>query len=210
MEFDGLKLEVEELVENPRKLRFFINGNQAGIGPIEKILETDFEGTSAKHRIRIKTVKRNSLLLNFTPVHGISIEIDDVPVQNSLADPLTILKIGRAAIAFFTFLYTLKTVMEIAGVNDSSPLESRLIASSLYVLPAIVMLFLFLIYMRRPKVAVYVGLVLSVLECIDFGFGMYMNPEQLRNIMSVLIFAGLRISSVLTLIKASKALKQLQ
>jgi len=181
-------------------LEILHNGSSLGIVS-EKTTKFDFTVNAETFPIKI-TAWMNigntfSSILNPTN-NGIGIEVDGKPVQNTLADPGYHIKNGKTAYYILLIILGIKSIFTYYTTfkGYSSHLVAA-IACAIYFVPFLLALAALIFYFRWTTFAVYFGFILSILEFIDYLFGL---PDAIRSnanqMVSILIWMVIRISAL--------------
>ena len=170
IEIDGKRIDIVANLGKKHKLELFVEGE-----PPELITEQDtvvafeFDGLSSRHTLEIWYCIASSSMLNVRYKEtGIGIRIDGVPIKGSLADPLLGIKGGVSGLLVFAFALGAKAIFSaIQSVNESASIYGFLV----YLVLVIAMIAFALLLKTRPKMALYGGLVIGLLETVEFIIG---------------------------------------
>jgi len=135
-------------------------------------------------------------------VRGVGIEVDGRPVQGTVTDPEIHIKNGRPGLYVLSFLLILKSVM--TYYNTFNVHASHVVAGivgAIYFVPFLFALIVTIKYKTWTTLAILTGIILSVLEMIDYVVGI---PDIVRsgNAGVVIIWMIARISILYVLCNA--------
>jgi len=140
-------------------------------------------------------------------LNGIGIEVNKNPVQHTLADPEVYINNGRSGFYILLFILGLKSIVtyyqNYQGYNSHIV---SLISSSLYIVPFFLVIILLLIYKRLTKFALITGIVISILEFIDYGLALpnsFMSGSG-SNAISLLFWIAIRVCVICIIYNAFK------
>ena len=131
---------------------------------------------------------------------GVGIEVDGKPVQHTLTDPETHIKAGKVGLCILVFIFAFKTVVNIATAG--------VIVGMIYLIPLLILLAALLRYKKWLSFALYAGVILSILEMIDYLLGIPSILQARSSLPTLVIWIGLRISAFANLFDALKWMRK--
>ncbi len=203
----------ESIIEISRTSRFSdplvvrLNGEAIDIVEHNEKKEISFQNSTGNHLVSVWNARaKNFVFSNFISKKGLAITIDNVPVQNTMADPIKNLDEGKIAIWGLVGLISLKIIISFVlnSLAESSPIAFIVVLPYLPVL--ILLLYSGFVYAKNPRRAVLFGLVLGGLETIDFIAGIVLNHSVGG---TVLFFLLLRTSCLFALFRTLKTINKL-
>jgi hypothetical protein len=100
---------------------------------------------------------------------GVGVEVNGRPVQHTVADPETHIKIGRAALGGLSILLTIKSALSYYILfNAFGSHYVALIGNTVYFVPLLLTLLITIKYKSWPTFSIITGIVISVLDMVDF------------------------------------------
>jgi hypothetical protein len=140
-----------------------------------------------------------------TVINGVGIEVDGEPVQNTLTDPGFHIKNGKSGYYVLLFILLIKSIFAYYTAFKGSESHSvAAISSSIYFASLVLALVFFINYVRWTKVSLYLGIILSVLEFVDYAIGIPSGISSGVNGASILIWVILRIAALYLFFNALK------
>ena len=129
-------------------------------------------------------------------LNGMGVCIDDLPVQHTLADPDAHVKNGRSGFIVLFFLLLFKCIFTYYSnfLDYSSHLISA-IFGMIYLYPLLLALIAFVKYAKWTKFALITGMIISVLEMLDYLIAV---PNSLKSGavgVTVIIWILIRVSA---------------
>jgi hypothetical protein len=127
-------------------------------------------------------------------LNGIGIEVNKNPVQHTLADPEVYINNGRSGFFILMFILGVKSIYtyyQTFKEYDSHIVS--LIASAIYFIPLLAALFFTYFYKRWTKLALIGGIIISVLEFVDYGFALPASLKAGSNAAWILFWIALRV-----------------
>jgi len=128
-------------------------------------------------------------------LNGIGIEVNKIPVQHTLADPEVYINNGRSGFFILILILGVKSIYTYYQTfNEYTSHIVSLITSAIYVVPLLAGLILVYFYKRWTKLALIGGIIISILEFVDYGSSL---PNSLRlgsgsNAAMILFWVALR------------------
>jgi len=141
-------------------------------------------------------------------LNGIGIEVNKNPVQHTLADPEVYINNGRSGFLIILIILAIKSIFTYYQVfTEYSSHILSLYISAIYFVPLLLALFFVYIYKRWTKIAIIGGMIISILEFVDYGLGL---PESLRtgsgsNAAMMLFWIALRVCVLFIFYNAFRA-----
>jgi len=169
----------------------------------EYIINTDYETLTIT-----VWLEYNAYSMYIGKLNGIGIEVNKNPVQHTLADPDVYINNGRSGFFILLLILAIKSIYTYYQVfNEYSSHILSLYVSAIYIVPLLVGLFMLYFYKRWTKTALIGGIIISILEFIDYGLGL---PESLRsgsgsNAAMMLFWIALRVCVLFIFYNAFKA-----
>jgi hypothetical protein len=136
---------------------------------------------------------------------GVGIEVDGKPVQYTLTDPETHINNGRSGLYILLFILAFKSIW--TYYNTFKGYASHIVAgitSTIYFVPFILALIAGIKYKSWTTFAILTGIILSILELIDYAFGIPSSIIAGANGVTLLIWILIRISALYLLYNAFK------
>jgi len=135
--------------------------------------------------------------------------IHNIPVKNTLAAPLVGIKKGSVGLYGFAFLFSLKFIGCIISDSDSD-------LSIVYILGAIACALFAFNLKQIPKVALYGGVALAILETADFVFAgilkfindIKLNSNPVASFVAFIGWSSIRLWLLNSIFKAIRAFKK--
>jgi hypothetical protein len=136
---------------------------------------------------------------------GVGIEVDGKPVQNTVTDPGFHIKNGRSGYSVLLFVFGVKSLFTYyTSFEEYASYFAAVISSAIYFVPFLLLLAAFINYARWTTFAIFAGLILSVLEFVDYIMGIPNSIRSGANGVSILIWMILRIMALYLLFNALK------
>jgi hypothetical protein len=190
------------------KIEFFHNDTLIGSSEqiknkSEYIINTDYETLTIT-----VWLEYNVYSMYLGKLNGIGIEVNKNPVQHTLADPEVYINNGRSGFFILLLILAIKSIYTYYQIfiEYSSHILS-LYVSAIYIVPLLAALLFLYIYKRWTKLALIGGIIISILEFVDYGLGL---PESLRtgsgsNAAMMLFWIALRVCVLFIFYNAFKA-----
>jgi len=138
-------------------------------------------------------------------INGLGIEIDEKPVQNTLADPETHIKNGRSGFYVLFFILLLKCIITYySNYKEYFSHIVSIISSMVYFIPLLFSFIVFIKYFKWTKFALFTGLIISILEMVDYLYALPNSIIKGTNGATLLIWILLRIATICIFIGALK------
>ena len=193
-----------------KKPRFDFLHNDTLIGSSEQIKNKSEFTVNTEYETLTITVwlEYNAYSMYIGKLNGIGIEVNKNPVQHTLADPDVYINNGRSGFFILLLILTVKSIYTYYQIfNQYSSHILSLYISAIYIVPLLVGIFLLFIYKRWTKFALIGGIIISILEFVDYGLGL---PESLRtgsgsNAAMMLFWIALRVCILFIFYNAFKA-----
>jgi len=130
----------------------------------------DFIINSELEQIKIKIWIEyyNVYAINFGKINGIGIEVNEVPVKNTLSDPETHIKQGKSGLYFLLFLLGFNNIITYYTIFKDYYFHILTLFSSISLIPFFIMLVLIIKFKNWTKIALYTGFIISILEMFAF------------------------------------------
>ncbi len=219
IEIDGKRIEVVADFGKKPKVELFVEGEPPEtVNDQESEVSFEFEGLSSTHTIDIwYSLAAGSTFNVRYKEAGVAIKIDGVPVKNCLSDPLVGIKGGNTGLILFAVALGLRAIFTIVSfLNGSADISVAVV----YILLVSVMITFAIMLKSKPKVALYGGLALGLLETVEFIVGTILSiKDAMENysagstpakfMLGFLIWGSMRIWALHSMWKATRALKRL-
>ena len=205
--YEGSVLEFQRTSNLYEPLVIRLDGEVLDTIPSKQNKEIDFSTAEGKHKLQVWNERvENSLIPKVFVKDGIAIVIDSVPVQNSLADPITRMNSGKAIIWLLTILLFIKGfIIPLSFIQDFKE-TLNLIILFVYIILFILSLSAALTYRLNPLRSTWIGLVLIIIESAEYFYSIILTREF--SILTIL-FAVLRLSILGSLIFSLRNLKHI-
>jgi len=158
---DNEKFQVYYIYEeNKQSLEFFHNGTSIDKATYEKTVTIDTE----KGKVNVTAwINRASSAEKFFGLakDGVGIEVDGIPVKNTLADPDEYLNQGRSGLGLLLFTLVARGILTHVLNNDLG-------FALVFYIPALAVLAFLLLYKKCILLALIVGAVLGIIELVDY------------------------------------------
>jgi hypothetical protein len=182
--------------------------NGSLLGTIDKQkTKFDFEVNSETNAVNITAWidSGNSLSSIIGRINGVGIEVDGKPVQHTLADPETHIQQGRSGLYLLLFILGVKSIFTYYTALEQY--ASHIVAGisfTIYFVPLLLVLTAAIKYKSWTTFAIITGMVLSVLETLDYAMGIPGSINAGTNGVTVLIWILIRISALYLFYNALK------
>jgi hypothetical protein len=212
VDYDGLRIETKHSLSSNSTTAVYINGElKITIDKPKEKTRIIAKGFENEHTVTVWHENTRSKIPFFSNLTtGVGILVDDIPVQNSIADPLEHIKNAKSGVMIFLVLLLLKILLVIVQ-NFKNPPLVILITLSIYVIPFIILLFMYLTYSASPKRALVAGIILGLLESLDYFVGIK-NSFQAGtppNGATILIFVVIRFAALYYMFTGLRNLKKI-
>jgi len=155
--------------------------NEVSLGTIlwavDKERKFEYTVTAGAKPVKITAwISNGYQFMGIGKARGIGIEVDGVPVQHTVTAPEIHIENGRAGLYVLVFLLGFKSIWTYYALF--SEYASHFVAgvsSTVYIVPFIIALIAAIKYKTWTTFAIYAGLILAVLEVVDFVSGI---PES--------------------------------
>lgn len=210
LEPDGLRIEVIRRLSKPQRLELFIDGQSYGVAgaPGQKV-RAQVPGQTSLHTVEVWFEAATGAATQFLALlHGTGILIDGRPVHGTLADPYVHVKEGRAGVWVFAVFLFAKVLLS-PWINPGGDVAVALV---LYGVPGSILVWLATTYRSNPKRAVIIGLVIGVLETLDFAWGALGKIAAGQPSLTgagIVIWGIFRVGALITLWRARRMLARL-
>lgn len=205
LQFDGKQIAFSRLLKKPFTISIFIDGSLKNESDAQQI-EFSFIGDTGSHSVEIKNdTKENNFPLVPYFITGLSIKIDNSPVEGTISDARKLIKQANLGLWIFVFFLGLKTIVPVFRQKDLNDLIGNAIV---YGLPFLLLVWFGLTANQRPRRAIYGALIIGILETIDFASGFLINFQQ-NLVVSLIIWGGVRWGALTALWKGRSKLKEL-
>jgi hypothetical protein len=147
----------------------------------------------------------NSISSFIGKINGIGIEVDGKPVQHTLADPETHIKNGRTGLYILLFILGFKCIW--TYYINFKEYASHIVAGisgAIYFIPLVLVLIAAIKYTRWTTFAIITGIVLSLLEMLDYAIAIPGSISSGTNGVTLVIWIAIRISTLYLLYNAWK------
>jgi len=158
---------------------------------MEFIVNTEYEPLNI-----VIWLEYNIYSLYIGKLNGIGVEVNKNPVQHTLADPEVYIKNGYSGFYILLFILGFKSVF--TYYQNFKEYESHIVSiitCSIYAVPLLLVILLIIRYKYWTKFALITGIVISVLEFIDYGLALpnsFMSGSG-SNVVMFLFWIAVRI-----------------
>ena len=219
IEYDDLKIETKYFESTKPNLTLYINGelNQTVDKADDKKTVT-VTGAEKEHTITVWFKKTGSKIPFFRyETSGAGILLDDIPVQNTIADPFEYIKSAKSGLILFMLILAIKIPIVIYQnqnqqyENFSIAIIVSAISVSIFAIPLIILLILYKRYSSSPKTALIFCLIVGLLETTDYISGTVINYQNgiQANAVLVFFFIMLRLGALYAIIQGIRNCKKL-
>ncbi|MCK9426318.1 MAG: tetratricopeptide repeat protein [Ignavibacteriaceae bacterium] len=208
VEYEGVTIEVFRTAKEDDPLTVYIDGNlTAQIYKNEKrTIEFYVKGTTYKLYVWNARAK-NFFFSSFIFRNGIAITIDDIPVKDTLADPLLNIAEGKVGIYIFLGLLLIKAVVwPIVRTINNQPQDAVGILF-IYGTFALGILAAVLIFKKNPQTGLWIGIIIGGLETVDFFYAVF--AFQHGQLLGPLIWGALRTGALVAMGRSLIALRSI-
>jgi len=195
--YEGAVIEVQRTSNLYEPLVVRLNGELLETIPSKQNKEIEFSTPEGKHKIQVWNERvENNLIPKIFVKDGIAVVIDGIPVQNTLADPITRLTSGRALIWLLTvFFFVRAFVIPFTTIKDFSEIQHLPIVF-IYIFLFILLLSSALTFKLHPVRSTWIALILSFLELAWYIFSIIITIQiglltLLYLLFRIAIFSGL-------------------
>ncbi|MEJ5285112.1 MAG: hypothetical protein ACP5Q5_09465 [Brevinematia bacterium] len=198
---DSSKIEIEYLFQE-KKVKIFLDGKlieESTANSIEKSIIVGNEN----HIIKISKYS----VVGYDK--DIEIYIDNIPVENTPADPYFFISKARYSLVFYVFIMMLKIFLSplLIFLNKNINFEySYLMTINLFVyfIPTIIVIIGAIYYKKFPRFSIISGLIIAILEMFDYLYGVYsFLSSDFTNIATSIMWIIARIYAIYFLLKAA-------
>lgn len=203
--FDNETFEAHYIISKKPTVELFYNGSHLGLINDLKV-KHDFLINPDSNPMKLTIwIESNIYSLFIGKINGIGIKIDENPVQHTLADPEAHIKNGRSGFIVLFFVLGLKCIFTYYNIfkEYSSHIVSG-ISMIVYFIPLLLALIAFIKYVRWTKFALITGIIISVLEMLDYLIALPNSIMAETNGASLLIWILIRISAICIFFTAFK------
>jgi hypothetical protein len=102
---------------------------------------------------------------------GVSIEVDGAPVRFTLADPETHVRNGKSGLYVLLIIFALKSITTLYSGSLVYTPAVMFATAAIYLIPLLIVIISIINFKRWVSFALIAGVVLSILELIDFALG---------------------------------------
>lgn len=205
--YEGSVIEVQRTSNLYEPLIIRLDGELLETVPSKQNKEIEFSTADGKHKLQVWNERvENTLIPKIFVKDGIAIVIDGVPVQNSLADPITRLNSGKAIIWLLTILLFVKGfIIPLTFIQEFKETQ-HLIILFVYIILFILSLSAALTFRLNPLRATWIALVISIIESAEFFYSILLTRDF--SILTIL-FTALRLGIIGSLIFSLRNLKHI-
>jgi len=179
------KIQVYYIYEkNKQSLEFFHNGISVAKAAYGKTVTLDTDKGQINVKAWINRATSFEKFMGFSK-DGVGIEVDGIPVKNTLADPDEYLNQGRVGLGFLLFTLAARGTLTYVFDRDLS-------LALVYYIPALVVLAALLIYKKFLLLSLIIGSILGIIELVDYVTtipGTMMKPGG-SSLLSMSIIGG--------------------
>jgi len=213
IDYDGKRIDVISEFGEETKIKVLLDGELIkNIKNPDEVNLLNLDGYSGSHVIEIwfSSSERRSVLSPSFKGKGVGIKIDNIPVRNTLADPLEGIESSLIGLYGFAFFFSFKFIKLIIS-------DSFVDMAIIYIFGAIACLLFAFNLKQIPKIALYGGVLLGIIEITDFAFGgifeiikeLESNSSITKEVVSLIFWGSFRLWLLNSIFKAIKAFKKL-
>lgn len=205
--YEGSVIEVQRTSNLYEPLIVRLNGELLETVPSKQNKEIEFSTADGKHKLQVWNERvENTLIPKIFVKDGIALVIDGVPVQNSLADPMSRLSSGKAVIWLLTILLFLKAFLIPLSFIQAFKDTHNLVILFVYIILFILSLSAALTFQLNPLRSTWIALAICIIELVEFIYSIMLTRD-----FSILtfLFLGLRIGILSWLIFSIRNLKHI-
>ena len=205
--YEGIVIEVQRTTDLYEPLIVRLNGELLETVPSKQNKEIEFSTPDGKHILQVWNERvENPLIPKIFVKDGIAIVIDGVPVQNSLADPITRLSYGKAIIWLLTiFLFVKGFIIPLSSIQAYTEVQN-LIILFVYIILFILSLSAALTFQLNPLRSTWTALVICFIELAEYIYSIVLTRQL--NIITILL-VGLSLWILVVLIFSLRNLKHI-
>lgn len=198
---DSSKIEIEYLFQE-KKVKIFLDGElieESTANSIEKSIMVGNEN----HIIKISKYS----VVGYDK--DIEIYIDNIPVENTPADPYFFISKARYSLVFYVFIMMLKIFLSplLIFLNKNINFEYFYLMTInlfVYFIPTIIIIIGAIYYKKFPRFSIISGLIIAILEMFDYLYGVYsFLSSDFTNIATSIMWIIARIYAIYFLVKAT-------
>lgn len=213
IDFEGTNIQAITNFNDKSFISIVINGIIIKQIKNAETAKLDFITSSGNHHINVSYTETGGIFFtNYIIRKGLTIFIDEIPVQNTLADPYGINKEGKIGIFIFAgiiFFKLISTLFLSAGNislrgKDYGTIDPLLIIIY-YGIPILCLLISILFLQKKPVFALWIALIIGIAETIDFAIGI----PSIKSIFLIGFWSILRISCLSAIYRSLTAIKKL-
>jgi hypothetical protein len=213
IDYDGKRIDVISEFGEETKIKVLLDGELIkNIKKPDEVNLLNLDGYSGSHVLEIwfsRGERRSAFSSSFKRA-GVGIKIDNIPVRNTLADPLEGIESSLIGLFGFAFFFSFKFIKLIIS-------DSFVDMAIIYIFGAIACLLFAFNLKRIPKIALYGGAVLGIIEITDFAFGgiseiikdLESNSSFTTGAVALIFWGAFRLWLLNSIFKAIKAFKKL-
>lgn len=206
VEYEDVYIEVFRTLRNEDPLAIYINGEFVEQVNKNKKSILEFSSKFNKHKLYVWNARaRNFFFSSFIFRNGIAITIDDIPVKDTLADPLLNLAEGKTAIYIFLALIVLKAILTLFIQSSEDGTDQAIGSFLIYGIFVIGLILAVAIFNKNPRASLWIGLILGGMETIDFLYSYFSVIH--KQSAGLLIWGSLRIGALFAIGRSLKALE---
>jgi len=215
VELEETTIVIKETSKRTQPWLVIVDGKEYSVTPSKKKTEVQFKTRKSNHVLSLwNGAASNFFFMALFWQRGVAVAIDGIPVRNTLADPLLVLKEGRVAIWMFTALLAFKAAVITILSNNA---QTAIGAAIVYGVAFLFMLVAAISFRINPRIALWGGLIFGILETIDFFSIIFMsdpsigsikiNPAQLT--ITFYIWGSLRLGLLYAMVRSLKSIKKI-
>jgi hypothetical protein len=195
--FDNEIFEAHYIMSKKPTVELFHNGSHLGLINDLKV-KHDFLINPDSNPMKLTIwIEFNIYSIYIGKINEIGIKIDENTVQNTLADPEAHIKNGRSGFFVLFLILGFKCIFIYYSIfkEYSSHIVSG-ISMIVYLIPLLLALIAFIKYVQWTKFALITGIIISVLEMLDYLIALPNSIMTGTNGASLLIWILIRISVI--------------
>ncbi len=200
---------IQILYENNSKSLIEIYINNSLLSKIKKtsqVHKIEFIANDNTHIMEISFKESRILPVINSFLFGLNVKIDEVPLENTIADPNEVIKNTKLAGIAFLALLVLKIIVSFIQNRSIVSLFANIIGNLIYIIPLIMIAYFITAWKKKSFIGSILLLIFSILETIDYFFGISLQMQSGGYILgySVVIYTAIRISIIIVTINAIK------
>lgn len=206
IDYDGVLVEVSRIEANDKLIiQIKINGDLLKIIENQKSDLIKFKSKNGINLLRVEHEEIDKLFfINYFIEKGIAITINDIPVENSLADPSKKIQEGKSGLFIFLFLIIGKIIFAFLFFDKIYPLPLII-----FTLGVAAISFSIWYFNKNPKLALIIGFLFGFLETAEYIYSLS-AMKKMPGIWIILLFIFLRFMALYNMGKSISIINKAQ